>query len=163
LDDRAREELEKRIRRCFAQSPAGPALSLRGGNAIDDYDSPAPYDSVLDEPTPEYIESFHWGIHHLDPESWLYYLPVLLTYSLSQMEAGTSSAVDTFLFSLRPPDRDPPRFGTLTASQVGVVVSVLEALGFSPHSRYQDDALQALQEYWGELDPAGDTDFTPHR
>ena len=163
MDDRAREELKLRIQRCFPQAPAGPTLSLRGGNALDDYATPPPYDATLDAPTDDYIEAFHWGIHHLDPDSWLYYLPILLTYSLSQMEDGTSEAVDTFLFSLLPPDRDPPRFSTLTPPQVAAVVSVLEALGFSPNSRYQDDALQALQEYWGDVEPGGDHGSTPHR
>ena len=152
MDSAALEELKRRIERSFPPTTTAPPLSLRGGNAIDDYEAPPPYDPALDRPTDEYIESFHYGIHFLDPASWLYYLPILLNYSLAQMEAGISAAVDTFLFSLRPPDRDPARFGTLSADQQAVVVAVLEALGFSPDSKYQDDALQALQEYWGGLE-----------
>jgi hypothetical protein len=152
MDPAALEELKCRIDRAFPPTTTAPPLSLRGGNAIDDYEAPPPFDPVIDSPTNEYIESFHYGIHFLDPASWLHYLPILLHYSLSQMEAGPSAAVDTFLFSLRPPDRDSPRFGALSGDQVATVVAVLDVLGFSPGSQYQDDALQALQEYWGTLE-----------
>ncbi len=123
-------------------------MSLRGGNAVDDYDLPPPYDATLDRPDEVYLESFHWGIHHLDAESWHHYLPLLLEHSLAKLESSSSAAVDTFLFSLRPPDREPPRFGRLTPGEVEIVVSVLEALGFSQGSVWQEPALQALQEYW---------------
>ena len=128
-----------------------PPISLRGGNARDEYELPPPFDPEVDQVSDDYIERFHWGIHHLDPESWLHYLPELLLHALRQMPVGTSSAVDTFLFSLRPPDRDPPRFGLLSPEQRAVVADVLEVLGFSPESRYQDDALTALQEYWMDV------------
>ena len=141
-------ELKRRIERAFPMQRVSPPLSLRGGNALDDYESPPPYDAAIDDPTGEYIEAFHYGIHFLDADSWLYYLPILLSYSPSQMRSGRSSAVDTFLFSLRPPD-DPPRFSRLSAEQKAAVVAVLEMLGFSTGSQYQNEALQALQEYWG--------------
>lgn len=140
--------LARRIEAAFPPQIDTPSVSLRGGNALDDYETPPPYAPEVDRPDAAYIEAFHYGIHFLDPESWLYYLPILLTYSLGEMEAGTSNAVDTFLFSLRPPDRDPPRFGLLSRPQKKLVVEVLEKLGFSETSKFQDDALAALQEYW---------------
>ena len=143
--------LTRRIEEAFPSSADSPAISLRGGNALDDYESPPAYDPTLDAVTGEYLEAYHFGIAFLDPASWRYYLPILLTYGLSQMEAGTSTALDTFLFSLRPPDRDPPRFSTLSQDQRAVVISFLELLGFSAESKYQDDSLMALQEYWGDL------------
>ena len=56
--------------------------------------------------------------------------------------------VEAVVWTLRPPDRDPPRLGRLSAAQESVVVAVLEHLAFSPHSRSQDLALQVLEEYW---------------
>ena len=141
-------ELEARIRARFPATDAAPSISLRAGNALDEYREPPPFDLALDRCDAAYIERFHWGIHFLDPDSWLHYLPELLLHALREMSAGESSALDTFLFSLRPPDRDPPRFTRLSAEQHAVVVDVLEAIGFSPDSRYQEEALEALQEYW---------------
>ncbi len=148
MDHAAFGRLRRRIDEAFPADVERPTISLRGGNALDSYDSPPAFDPELDAPTAEYIETHHWGIGFLDPESWRFYLPILLKFALAHLESRESAAVDTFLFSLRPPDRDPPRFATLTADQRLVVVAVLEALGFLPHSRYQDEALQALQEYW---------------
>ncbi len=148
MDAEQLDELNRRIDASFALQVASPPLTLRAGNAIDSYEIAPEFDPELDRADGAYFESHHFGIHHLDPVSWLFYLPLLLKYSLLQMEAGVSSAVDTFLFSLRPPDRDPPRFGELSAEQKAVVVAVLEAIGYSSESRYQDEALTALQEYW---------------
>jgi len=142
------EALRRRIEGAFPTTAALPEISLRGGNALDDYELPPPFDPDLDAVTDEYIEHFHFGIHFLDPASWRYYLPILLRYGLEQMESTTSSALDTFLFSLLPPDRDPPRFATLTAAQRDVVESFLELVGFAPASQYQDAALMALEQYW---------------
>ena len=150
MDAERRSALKRRIEAAFPSGPEPPPMSLRGGDAIDGYDVAPAFDPDLDAPSADYLERHPCGIHHLDPDSWLHYLPVLLGHCLDEMESGTSTAVDTFLFSLRPPDRDPPRFARLSAGQRAVVVEVLEALGFSPSSRYQDDALTALQEYWHE-------------
>ena len=143
------EALSRRIEASFPPSDSPPRLSLRAGNALDDYATPPPFDPALDRPTGEYIEAFHFGIHHLDPESWRYYLPILLNYAISEMTSEVSQALDTFFFSLRSPDRDPPRFASLSPEQSATVEAVLEAVGFTEGSRYQEEALEALQEYWG--------------
>jgi hypothetical protein len=55
---------------------------------------------------------------------------------------------DALLWSLRPPDREPPRLGSLSAEQEAVVVAALDVLAFDPRSACQDLAMQVLEEYW---------------
>jgi uncharacterized protein DUF6714 len=123
-------------------------MSLRGGNARDNGQDPPPFDATADRPTAPYIEEHHWGIHHLDTESWRYYLPILCEHSMKNIANGSSMAVHTFLSSLRPPDRDPPRFGILTSSERQQIVSLLDKLAFDESSSWKDEATLVLEEYW---------------
>jgi hypothetical protein len=61
-----------------------------------------------------------------------------------------SLVVEALIASLRPPDRDPPRLGSLDSVQAGVVRELLEVLAYSPKSVYQAQACQALEEWWIE-------------
>lgn len=128
--------------------PEHPPLTLRGGDAIDDGEVPPPYDAELDRPTPEYLERYHSGIFHLDPDSWRYYLPVFIGYAMSNFANPRSMALDTFLFSLRPPERTPPRFEPLSNSERGEIIDVLDKLAFDEASAWKDEAMTALEEYW---------------
>ena len=85
---------------------------------------------------------------HLDAESWRFYLPHLLRYALDNIANPASNAIDSILHSLRPPDRDPPRFGALTRAQQAAVVAALDQLAFSEHSVWKEPAMIALEEYW---------------
>jgi len=124
-----------------------PPMTLRGGNAVDGYDTAPPFDAELDRPTPEYLEKYFWGIAHLDPVSWRYYLPILANYALTNV-SNASNAVDAFLASLRPPDREPPRLGSLSKEQESVVIALLDRLAFDPESVWTSQAMTALEEYW---------------
>ena len=68
----------------FSSEPVAiPPLTLRGGNAVDDYAEPPPYDPRIDEPTDAYLERYAFsGVVYLDPVSWRYYLPRLIDYAL---------------------------------------------------------------------------------
>ncbi len=55
---------------------------------------------------------------------------------------------EALLWSLRPPDREPPRLGSLSAEQEAVVVAVLDVLAFDERSLDRDLAMQVLEEYW---------------
>jgi len=123
-------------------------MTLRGGDAVDVYDCPPPYDARLDEPTVAYLEQYADGIPHLDAESWLFYLPQLLHYAIIHLRDPGSAVVEALLWSLRPPDREPPRLGALSPGQEAIIVSVLELLAFSEASAHNDFALQILEEYW---------------
>lgn len=126
-----------------------PPLTLRGGNAVDGYAVPSPFDSAVDEPTDAYFEGFaFWGVGYLDARSWRHYLPRLIEYALRRQD-DPAMVAEALIRSLRPPDRYPPRLATLTADQEDVVRSFLElaALGDAmPH--LQTDAQQALEEWW---------------
>ncbi len=130
-----------------------PPMSLRGGNAVDSYDLPTDYDEQLDQPTDEYLQQFaYWGLPHLDPVSWHYYLPFLINYSLRNTTKDSPIesvlAVEATLFSLRPPDREPSRFSLITPEEEEVIVQFLEILAFDEDSDYQDYGMQVLEEYW---------------
>jgi len=129
------ENLKRRLRNAFAVDAAlSPALTLRGANAIDSYTEPSPFDAEQDACLPEYLEAHAWGIHHLDPASWRHYLPALGELALDSLSTG-SSAVSGLIQSLRPPDRDPPRLGSLD---------------ITPESIWEAEACQALEEWWIE-------------
>lgn len=126
-----------------------PPLTLRGGNAVDGYDLPTPFDPAEDEPTDAYLEGFaFWGLGYLDARSWRHYLPRLIDYAFRRPD-DRAMVTEALVRSLRPPDRYPPRLASLNADQEDVVRSFLEqaALGTAvPH--VQEEAQQALEEWW---------------
>src|ERR1700741_1742263 len=110
-------DLLARLRKAFAAAGAlPPAMSLRAGNAIDDYASPPAFDATVDAITDAYLEEFCWGVSFLDTASWMHYLPALGEYALRHLNQS-SLAIDALVTSLRPPDRDPPRLGALSIQQ----------------------------------------------
>jgi hypothetical protein len=133
-----------------ADGTTPPAMTLRGGDAVDSYQSPPPYDAALDQPTDEYIAAYtFWGLGYLDAASWRHYLPLLIAYTFRHIADPNTMAPEGLLNSLRPPDRDPPRLATLTPVQEAAIVAFLEALAFGENTGYyQDDALQILEEWW---------------
>lgn len=143
------------IRRAFevfrADGEAVPAMTLRGGVAVDGYDAPPPYDAALDEPTDAYLEQYAFGgVTYLDAASWRHYLPRLIDYALRHVasRAPGTMAIDALLWSLRPPDREPARLASLTAAQEALIVAVLDELAFADDSLYRDSAMQVLEEWW---------------
>jgi len=145
-----RDEIVRRAFKAFrADAEAVPPLTLRGGNAVDSYDEADPFDPARDEPTDGYIEGFaFWGLGYLDAQSWRHYLPRLILYAFQRSD-DPAMAVEALIRSLRPPDRYPPRLGTLTAEQEAVVLAFLEMLALGDGTGHvQDDAQQALEEWW---------------
>ncbi|HKB60056.1 MAG TPA: DUF6714 family protein [Gallionellaceae bacterium] len=128
---------------------ATPTITLRGGNALDDYMDPAPFDPLVDEVSESYIEEYPWGIGYLDAASWRHYLPYLIEFSIKHINGDQGDlVVNSFLNSLRPPDRDPPRLAALNSDQEAVITTFLDTLAFSEQSAYQDHACQVLEEWW---------------
>jgi len=146
------EDISRRAFEVFrAEVGAVPPMTLRGGDAVDRYDEPPPYDPAIDEPTDAYLEKCtHSGLAYLDTSSWRHYLPRLVDYALRHIHNRTpgAMAIDGLLSSLRPPDREPPRLGSLSPAQEAMVVAFLDALAFDENSVYQDFAMQVLEEYW---------------
>jgi hypothetical protein len=146
-----REAIVKRAYDAFrADIEAPPPMTLRGGNAVDSYESPPPYDAAIDQPTDAYLATHtYWGLGYLDAASWRHYLPQLIAYTFRHLADPTTMAPEGLLFSLRPPDREPPRLATLSHQQEAVIVAFLENLAFSDDAGYyQEDALQILEEWW---------------
>lgn len=134
-----------------ADLEVAPPITLRGGDAIDGYDEPPPYDAAIDDPTDNYLETFAFNaLNFLDAASWRHYLPRLIDYALRHIASNASGtmAIDGLLWSLRPPDRDPPRLASLTPEQEEVVMAALDQLAFSDDSVYRADAAQVMQEWW---------------
>lgn len=149
---RARAEITSRAYQVFrADVAASPPMTLRGGDAVDSYWSAPPYDPAIDQPTDAYLERYaYWALNFLDAASWRHYLPRLIDYALHNLasQAPGTMAIDGLLWSLRPPDREPPRLASLTPEQETVVVAFLEQLAFADDSLYQEDAMQVLEEWW---------------
>jgi hypothetical protein len=76
--------LARRAHAVFRADIVGdPPITLRAGNALDDYETPPVFDVRLDEPTDTYLEHYaHYGLTYLDPPSWRHYLPRLIGYAL---------------------------------------------------------------------------------
>jgi hypothetical protein len=126
-----------------------PAITLRGGSAVDSYEVPPPFDPDIDTSTDAYLEAYAYcGLTYLDPASWRHYLPAVIDYAIRHIGEPGSLITDGLLWSLRPPDREPPRLASISPQQEGVVVEFLELLAFDESSAYQEFAMQVLEEYW---------------
>ncbi|GAC1541937.1 MAG: hypothetical protein NVS3B10_30970 [Polyangiales bacterium] len=148
------EALARRIAAAFGDDAArAPSTSLRGGNSLDDYEPPPPYDPVIDAPTDVYLERYALcGLGYVDPESWRHYLPRLLDHALRTFAAdGAHSGlvIQALLSSLGPQSSAAPRRTSLSTEQERVIVEVLEVLAFDARSTWQDEALELLlDEHW---------------
>ena len=143
-------DLVRRAFAAFQQDAAFPApLTLRGGTDLDGYDLPRPFDPSIDAPTDTYLEQFTFnGLGYLDAQSWRHYLPRLVEYAIGHPE-DPAMAVEALVRSLRPPDRYPPRLGSLTAGQEAVVREFLELVALGDLvPDLQEEAQQALEEWW---------------
>jgi len=132
-----------------SEAAALPAMTLRSGDSIDTYGPTYPFDPSIDVISDDYLNRFAVGLNYLDAASWRHYLPAFGTYALAHKHEG-SNAVDALIASLRPPDRDPPRLGSLSHEQEDVMRQLLEVLAFAEDSEWQKDACQALEEWWIE-------------
>jgi hypothetical protein len=141
------------VRRAFAvfdqDASHPPPLSLRGGHDLDGYDRPHPFDPSIDAPTGIYLEQFTFnGLVFLDAQSWRHYLPRLIEYAFAHPE-DPAMTVEALVRSLRPPDRYPPRLGSLNAGQETVVREFLEMVALGDLAPgLQEEAQQALEEWW---------------
>ena len=129
------------------ESTAFPAMTLRGGDALD-LDKPAPpFDVVADAVDDEYLEAHPWGSGYLDATSWRHYLPFMMSYALRHV-TESSDVTDALLTSLRPPERTPPRLGSLSKAQETAVLRFLDVMAYSEESASMDLATLVLSEWW---------------
>lgn len=144
------QEIIKQAYKVFADDMVIiPPTTLRSADAINNYDEPIPYDPNLDEPTDEYIEHFtYWGQIYLDPASWKYYLPKWIDYIFHHEEDKASMVTEGVIYSLRPPDREPPRLASLNKDQEAVIVSFLKHVAASGTLEYNGEMAQRVLEEW---------------
>ena len=130
-----------------AEGTAFPPTTLRGGDALD-LDKPAPpFDVLVDAISDEYLEAHPWGSGYLDPTSWRHYLPFMMEYALRHITEA-SDVTDALLTSLRPPDRTPPRLGSLSKAQETAVLRFLDVMAYNEDSASMDLAAVVLSEWW---------------
>lgn len=145
---KTRHALLDDLRAAFARELATePAISLRAGDAIDDHRAPPAFDAGLDAITDGYLEAHALSVAFLDAASWRHYIPHLFEYALRRIGDG-GLVTDALLGSLRPPDRDPPRLGSLSSEQEAPVSACLHELAFNAGSANQEFACQVLEEWW---------------
>jgi hypothetical protein len=130
-----------------AEGTAFPPMTLRGGDALDLGKAAPPFDVLVDAISDEYLEAHPWGSGYLDATSWRHYLPFMMEYALRHI-AETGDVTDALLTSFRPPDRNPPRLGSLTKAQETVVLRFLDAMAHGDHSGSMDLAALVLSEWW---------------
>ena len=129
------------------EGSAFPPMTLRGGDALDLGKEAMPFDVLVDAVSDEYLEAHPWGSGWLDAASWRHYLPFMMAYALRHLDEP-SDVTDALLTSLRPPDRTPPRLGSLAKPQETAVLRCLDVLAYSDQSASRDLAAVVLSEGW---------------
>jgi hypothetical protein len=128
----ALEDIVRRAAAAFrADAERPPRTTLRGGDSLDAYEQPPPYDPGLDAATDDYVETYaSYGLVYVDADSWRHYLPRLIEHALRNHDVRdrprAGLAIGALLGSLRPPERDPPRLATLTIEQERVIIDLLD-------------------------------------
>ena len=130
-----------------AEGTAFPPMTLRGGDALDLGKEALPFDVLVDAISDDYLEAHPWGSGYLDATSWRHYLPFMMEYALRHVDEP-SDVTDALLTSFRPPDRTPPRLGSLTKPQETAVLRFLDVLAYSEQSASRDLATIVLSEWW---------------
>ena len=135
-----------------AEGSAFPPMTLRGGDALDRNHPAPPFDVLVDAISDEYLEAHPWGSGYLDATSWRHYVPFMMEYALRHITEA-SDVTDALLTSFRPPDRNPPRLGSLTKVQETAVLRFLDVMAHSETSASMDLAAVVLSEWWtpGEI------------
>lgn len=130
-----------------AEGTAFPPMTLRGGDALDAGKPAPPFDVLVDAISDEYLEAHPWGSGYLDAASWRHYLPFMMEYALRHI-TESSDVTDALLTSFRPPDRNPPRLGSLSKAQETAVLRFLDVMAHSAESANVDLAALVLSEWW---------------
>ena len=71
----------------------------------------------------------------------------MIEYALRHV-GEPSDVTDALLTSLRPPERNPPRLGSLSKAQETVVLRFLDVMAYSEESASRDLAMMVLSEWW---------------
>ena len=140
--------IEKAYNEFHTEKDYFPAMTLRSGKSVDSGREEIEFNRLLDKPSYKYLEDNYDGICFLDPQSWKYYLPILIEFSIKNYTSSNSMVIDSLLASLRPPDRKPSRFRSLNKEQENVIIEFLDKLAFDEQSNWKKESMLVLEEYW---------------
>lgn len=153
------------IRAAFAGVPRG-AVTIHEAEVIDEHgskgrrfkarrlDTESRWDRVPDAD----IEQCTTALCHLDPESWRYYIPAYMIWSLKNFRSNGSIVVDFTIYTFNCSSNDPEmrehylaHFRLLNLEQSTVVCRFLRYM--AAHEDLVDGrvAESALREYWGKF------------
>lgn len=148
------------IRRTFGGVRRG-RVTLHEAEVIDTYGSAAERaaarrldpDGRWEDVPDDHITGCPSGLSHLDPESWRYYTPAFMIWSLRHEDdpgnPAHGSALYNFAISPGLVDYALARFETLTPAQAAAVTRFL---GYRAAGEEGDPVVErALAEYWGRL------------
>jgi hypothetical protein len=160
------EDIVHSIRGAFHGVRRG-RISMREAEVIDNYgsdeertlaresDPDTPWEEIPDD----LISESPWGMPHLDPKSWRYYIPAYMIWSLRH-EDDACHIIHGFMiytFTILSPEcrsYDLERFRTLSPPQV---VAVRRFLRHRTCGVFDvDQAQRALAEYWDRPEVVSD-------
>src|SRR5262245_43324220 len=111
----------------------------------------------------QHIEECTSALSHVDPESWRYYIPRYMEWSLHNFRTSDSVVSDFTIYSFAPSGKNKPelreyslqRYRLLTPQQSRVVYLFLRYM--AKHDDHADTrvANEAMRKYWGAF--AGDS------
>lgn len=162
MNDEARAIIEA-IHAAFRGVPRGQ-ITLHEAEVIDEYGSAEERrdarkldtDQEWEEIPDEHIEECTTALCHVDPESWRYYIPRYMEWSLSHFRTNDSFVSDSTIYTFDPSSTNPAlteysmaRYRQLTPEQSRAVCRFLRYM--AQNGDHADDVIaeEALRKYWG--------------
>lgn len=124
-------------------------------------DSESDWECVPDQD----IEECCWALPHLDPESWRYYIPAYMIWTLTNFRSSDSVVSDFTIYTFEPYLADPQmrahatdRFGLLNEPQSRAVCQFLRHMAADEDNADAVVATRVVDEFWGRF--CNDSDMT---
>ena len=105
-----------------------------------------------------HVEECAYALHHLDPESWRYYIPRFMEWSLRNFRTNESFLSDSIIYQFNPSSSDAAlakhamdRYRCLTTEQSRAVSRFLRYM--AQNGEQVDDVVanEALRKYWAQF------------
>lgn len=115
-------------------------------------------DQEWEEIPEEHVEECTTALCHVDPESWRYYIPRYMEWSLRHFRTNDSVVSDFTIYTFDPSSTDPvlteysmERYRLLSADQSRVLCRFLRYM--AQNGDHADDVVanEAIRKYWGSL------------
>lgn len=109
----------------------------------------------------EWIEQHPSSLCFVDPQSWQYYIPAYMTWTLKNFQTSDSITAEMTIYKFRLFDNNPDlnleqmkRFQQLNQKQSAAVCRFLRYMSQDDDRVDGGAAKEALQKYWGQFCPA---------